>query len=307
MDRGRVFLHRLIVFLGVCGLLFLSTSSTAVSHDSNEEATRARASIGEMQAKGGSIGLGDGIVSGRVTIDEWLNGTGLADVDVLVYSINNGPLPATLLRTTTDSNGNYDVEAPDGFEYSALPIKAGYYFLPASEFGAGQSDVVLEWVGIEGDFTLSGRITRSDRSPYPNILVVAGEDVPGAPILFGISDSEGTFSISVPSGLTGLLLAQDVIGDSAESLFFFPESYSLQAISANSNKYDFVEGGVLPGDLDSDGEISSQEIRDIIGAFLKEDNAPGDICVNLGLGSAPGCDITSQTIRNVIASFLKQD
>lgn len=64
--------------------------------------------------------------------------------------------------------------------------------------------------------------------------------------------------------------------------------------------------GALLGDMNGDGQISSQEVRDIIRAFLT-DSPTGPICQGLGLSGINDCEITSQLTRDVIANFLLQD
>lgn len=118
-----------------------------------------------------------GSVSGRVTI----HGKGKGGIAVVLRRYEFGPQQGTLLKATTDTDGNYRIaDAPAG-NYQVMPAALEFNVPELASFasrGGGKALVLAEGETVEGiDFALTrggvitGKVTRGDGRPVIEELV----------------------------------------------------------------------------------------------------------------------------------------
>ena len=157
-------------------------------------------------------------VSGRVTKPD---GSALAGVAVALTGSQTG-------TTTSDANGNYSfANLAGGGDYTVTPTFQHYAFVPASkEFRDLGSDQSASFVGTLDVFAISGRVTKSDSSPFAGVTV----SLAGAKTATATTDANGSYSFT---GLGGG--GSYTVTAASANYAFAPPSRTFDNLSANQS------------------------------------------------------------------------
>lgn len=131
----------------------------------------------------------------------------------------------------TDAGGSYDLIVPYGWSGTVTPSKGEYIFTPGNKV---YSNVTAD-TGSQGYTAILPPVNISGYVRDSNGIGIAGVDVAadnggGS----GLSDASGYYSISVPYGWSGTVIANK------QKWGITPTSYSYSNLTGNQNDQDFT-------------------------------------------------------------------
>jgi hypothetical protein len=206
----------------------------------------------------------------------------------------------------TPATPTVEVDEETFLEVELVTTSANPVFAAEVTFAIPQGMEVLTRANGAPDVLVDSRwltnVTKVDSSTV-NIAVTAGDDKLPCTETCSIATvgvvfrSSGPVDVVITRQRSGLLKDDAALTELRVRDFFDAQ---LQVGGGPGG----CAGGSECGDLNGDGQISSQEIRDIVRAFLL-DSVSDAICTHLALPS--GCELTSQKLRDIIRNFLIQD
>jgi uncharacterized protein (TIGR03437 family) len=115
--------------------------------------------------------------------------------------LNGVTMTAGAARATTDTNGNYALQAPFGFSGTVVPSFSNYTFSPSSRV---YSNLIVNIAGENytgappAPVTISGSVLTQQGQPLAGVSIVFGNEGPAA-----TTASNGSYSVSIPTTYSG--------------------------------------------------------------------------------------------------------